>query len=164
MSNSKFYPPSGFVKSTFTVTGNNIETISDSTMLYIIETSCLVLMQTVNKCKIPLGNTFTYVIYILNKIKYSIYDIQLKDIIPNGAEFVSTSVDNGDYYYSKGRVFYNINVISPCTFAKITLTVKPATFGNMINSIEVTSKEHIKYTVNNPSRVCCSVFLDKNNN
>jgi uncharacterized repeat protein (TIGR01451 family) len=164
MEESKFYPPSTFVESIATVTPNNGEPISVSTRLYILETSCLVLMQTVNSCKIPLGDNFTYVIYVLNKIEYDIYDIQLTDIIPNGASFVSTSVDNGDYEYYKGRVFYNIDVIRPGTFSKIMLTVCPGTFGNMINSIEVTSKDHIKYTVNNPSRVCCTVLSDAETN
>lgn len=162
MEKSKFYPPSTFVNSTASVTINGTTPVSASIRLYIIETSCLVLMQTVNSCKIPLGDNLTYVIYVLNKINCDICNITLEDKIPNGASFVYTCVDNGEYEYCKGKVFYNIDIIRPGTFSKIILTVNPTTFGDMINSIEVTSKDHIKYTVNNPSKVCCTVFSHDN--
>ena len=158
MINKKFYPPSRLVSSSSVVTLNNSEPIKDSTSVYIIESSCLILVQCVNRCEIELGDNLLFNTYIINKIKYDICNVCLKDIIPNGSSFVSSHVQCGDYEYYRGRILYHIDIIRALSYSNISLVLHPETWGKMTNTIEVTSKEHSKYTINNPSEAYSIVF------
>lgn len=157
MINLKRFPPKITIKSKIIVKAKNNKPILDDLPLYVVETSCLVIMQTVN-ASISLGNNIIYTIYVLNKIHDNIYNLQLEDLIPYGTKFISCYVDNGNYKYYKEKVICNIDIIKPGTFAKIIVIVRPVIWGKIVNSIELVTKDYAQYTVNNPSRVSCFAF------
>jgi conserved repeat domain len=104
-----------------------------------------------------IGNILVYYIYIINNFKCDIENIKLKDILPRGVKFISTSVEHGEYKRCNKQIFYNIDVIEKHSFCRIILNLRPITLGKKINSIEIMCKRPklVKCIVNeNPCKSC----------
>jgi uncharacterized repeat protein (TIGR01451 family) len=160
LSTKNFKPNSTIVTNTSIVKADNIDPLEASAALCVRETPCLILFQCVNKCKIHLGEDLTYTIYMINNTNSNITGVHLLDTLPESTKFISSSmnIQQGKYKYSKGKVVYKLNTIEEYSIVKIILTIHPRAVGILENIIEVTSKEHSKFTINNPSNIIAITF------
>jgi uncharacterized repeat protein (TIGR01451 family) len=152
------YPRSRIATNTAIVKADNIDPIKASVPLYILESTCLILIQEVNKSSLALGNKLIYTIYVINKDNSNVTDISLIDILPSRTRFVSTTIQQGRYTYCEGKIAYSIDNIQAYSLVKIVLTLYPQTYGEKENSIEVTSNKYANHTINNPAKVICTVY------
>lgn len=157
MANKIFYPPSNLIKIPIIISCSSAEPISTSIDIHLIRKDCLILMLTPNKCRIHLHEECIFAAYMHNNISSKIYGVKLKNKIPNNSNFICASITNGSCSHFDGNVFYNINVINPYSFVKMTLTVRPNDYGTMCDSIKVISKDYIKYTINSPANAIVEV-------
>lgn len=140
---------------TVKATNSNFHQASCSTL--VVDPVCLILTQYATRCKLKLGDTLIYCIYIINNTKCCVHNIKLKDTLPRGTKLLRTFVQDGCYRYdNNNNIFYNIHTIEPHSFCKITISLWPTTVGKKINSIEVICKKS-KCTVNNPCKICSIV-------
>lgn len=145
--------PGSLITNIVTVKSDNSFTCTSSNSLLFMHQTCLIISHYVNK----VSDKLSYRIYILNNLERDIYDVKLIDTLPEGVDFVSTSVENGQYSLNEGKVFYDISIIEPNSFCTILLNVFPTTLGEKINSIEVLDK-YANYTIPNPSTAYINVW------
>lgn len=145
MINSIPYSPVSFITNRIKVKADNSISSTASNSLYFIHEVCLVLTQYLYK----ICNNLIYNIYVINNVENDIYNIKLEDILPQGAKFVSTFVEHGQYKQFKEKIYYDISIIKAHSFCKITLNLRSTTPGKKINTIKVIGKES-KCTVHNP--------------
>ncbi|PJI10510.1 MULTISPECIES: hypothetical protein [Clostridium] len=122
----------------------------------VLKRICLILNQYAVRWKSSQENSLVYYVYIINNLRHDIFNIKLKDTLPDGVKFANTRIEHGRYKKYNNKIFYYINRIEAFSFCKITICVYPVTLGKKVNSIEVIGEE-AKCTVNNPCKVCSKV-------
>lgn len=157
---SNFHLPSTTVNNSAIVTAKNSPEAEAEASICIREPFCLMLIQHVNHCKLKLGHNLLFYIYIINISNDDIYDVKLKDILPKGVNFISTSISSDNYKYDKNKILYYIPIVKTQSFSTIVLNLHPITLGQKINETEIVSDKYSKYTINNPSRSRSIIFMD----
>ncbi|MCR3760182.1 DUF11 domain-containing protein [Clostridium felsineum] len=153
--------PLSLIKNYSTVKAFNSNSHSASCSTLVVNPVCLILTQYATKCKLKLGDTLIYCIYVINNTKNSVTNIKLKDTLPKEVKLIRTFVEDGYYNYNNNSILYKIRNIKPHSFCKITIVLRPTTLGKKINSIEVICKKS-KCTLNNPCEICSIVKLNTN--
>lgn len=156
---SNCYSPMSSIKNCATIKTSNTPSYKSLCSTTFIGSACLILNQYANKKRLRVGSSLVYHIYVINNLKCDINNIILRDVLPRGVKLLETTVENGQYKQCENEVFYNINVIEPHSFCKITISVVPVTLGKKINTIDVIC-EKSKCAVNSPCKICSEVNLN----
>lgn len=148
------YEELSILKNHVTIEASNIPSYEATCSTILIQPNPIFLVLT--QYATILKNNLIYHIYIINNLNYNIRNIKLKNILPKGIRFISTSIDNGEYKKFNNKIFYNIDVIEQHSFCKITVILCPITLGKKTNSIEVMCKKS-NYICNNPCKISCMI-------
>ncbi|MGH9942074.1 MAG: Calx-beta domain-containing protein, partial [Pyrinomonadaceae bacterium] len=110
-----------------------------------------------NPVTLNTGQTVTYSASIFNSGPSAASGVVITDTLPAGVTFISASSSQGTCSRSGNTVTCNVGTVGVSGRVSVTLLTLPNTFGDLTNSVSVTSSEPDSNTANNSSSIVTTV-------